>query len=75
MYLFKLVFWRFWDIYLVMKLLSHKVALGEGNGNLLQYSSLKSPMDRGAWWATIPGVAESQIQLNTHVHGSSIFSF
>ena len=61
MYLFKLVFWRFWDIYLVMKLLRHKVALGEGNGNLLQYFSLKSPMDRGAWWAKIPGIAESQI--------------
>ena len=26
---------------------------GEGNGNPLQYSCLKSPMDRGAWWATV----------------------
>ena len=26
---------------------------GEGNGNPLQYSSLESPMDRGAWWATV----------------------
>ena len=25
---------------------------GEGNGNLLHYSCLGSPMDRGAWWAT-----------------------
>ena len=25
---------------------------GEGNGNPLQYSCLKNPMDRGAWWAT-----------------------
>ena len=30
---------------------------GEGNGNLLQYSSLGNPMDRGAWWATVHGVA------------------
>ena len=26
---------------------------GEGNGNPLQYSCLKNPMNRGAWWATI----------------------
>ena len=26
---------------------------GEGNGNPLQYSCLKNPMDRGAWWAMI----------------------
>ena len=30
-----------------------------GNGNLLQYSCLENPMDRGAWWATVRGVAES----------------
>ena len=29
----------------------------EGNGNLLQYSCLENSMDRGAWWATIYGVA------------------
>ena len=34
-------------------------SLGEGNGNLLQYSCLKNPMDRGAWQATVHGVAES----------------
>ena len=30
---------------------------GEGNGNPLEYSSLKNPMARGAWWATVHGVA------------------
>ena len=30
---------------------------GEGNGNLLQYSCLGNPIDRGAWWATVHGVA------------------
>ena len=30
---------------------------GEGNGNPLQYSSLENPMDRGAWQATVHGVA------------------
>ena len=28
---------------------------GEGKGNLLQYSCLGNPMDRGAWWATVHG--------------------
>ena len=31
---------------------------GEGNGNPLQYSCLGNPMDRGAWWTTVHGVAE-----------------
>ena len=31
----------------------------EGNGNPLQYSCLGNPMDRGAWWATVHGVAKS----------------
>ena len=30
---------------------------GEGNGNPFQYSCLENPMDRGAWWATVHGVA------------------
>ena len=33
---------------------------GEENGNPLQYSCLKSSMDRGAWWATVQGVAKSR---------------
>ena len=33
---------------------------GEGNGKPLQYSCLGKPMDRGAWWAIVHGVAESQ---------------
>ena len=32
---------------------------GEGNGNPLQYPCLENPMDRGAWWATVHGVAKS----------------
>ena len=39
-------------------------SLGEGNGNPLQYSSLEDPMDRGAWWATVPGVVKSQTQMS-----------
>ena len=37
---------------------------GEGNGNLLQYSCLENPMDRGAWRATVHGVPESQTSLS-----------
>ena len=33
-------------------------SLGEGNGNPLQYSCLGNPMDRGAWWAIVYGVAK-----------------
>ena len=37
---------------------------GEGNGNPLQYSCLENPMDRGAWLATVHGVAKSQTRLS-----------
>ena len=37
---------------------------GLGNGNPLQYSSLDNPLDRGAWWAIVQGVAKSQTQLS-----------
>ena len=35
----------------------------EGNGNPLQYSCLENPMDGGAWWAAICGVAQSWTHL------------
>ena len=37
---------------------------GEENGNLLWYSCLESPMEGGAWWAMVHGVAKSQTQLS-----------
>ena len=43
---------------------------GEGHGNPLQYSCLENPMDRGAWWVTVHGVAKSWPwlkRLSTHV--------
>ena len=38
---------------------------GEGNGNPLQYSCLGSPMDRGAWWATVDGAMRAGHDLVT----------
>ena len=37
--------------------------IGEGNGNPLQCSCLENPRERGAWWAAVYGVAQSQTQL------------
>ena len=41
---------------------------GEGIGNPLQYSCLENPMDRGAWWATVHGVAKSRTWLSNFTH-------
>ena len=41
---------------------------GEGDGNPLQYSCLENPMDRGAWWATVPGIAKTWKDLTMHAH-------
>ena len=49
-------------------------SLGEGNGNPLQYSCLENPVARGAWLATVHGIAESdttelkQARMHTHTH-------
>ena len=50
---------------------------GGGDGNPLQYSCLENPIDRGAWWATVRGVAESrarlkQLIMHAHVEGLKI---
>ena len=37
---------------------------GKGNGYPFQYSCLENSRDRGAWWATVYGVAKSQTQLS-----------
>ena len=47
---------------------------GEGKGNPLQYPCLENPMDRGAWWAVVRGVAKSQTRLkrlSEHAHTAS----
>ena len=46
---------------------------GEGNGNPLQYYCQENPMDRGAWQATVHGVAKSQRRLNDFVFSLSLY--
>ena len=38
-----------------------------GNSNPLQYSFLENSLDRGAWWATVLGIAKSQTQLSIRI--------
>ena len=40
------------------------IGIGEGHGTPLQYSCLESPMDGGAWWAAVHGVAKSRTRLS-----------
>ena len=40
---------------------------GEGNGNPLQYPCLENPMDGGAWWASVHGVAKSRTRLSDFI--------
>ena len=58
MYLFKLKFLSFLDIWLGVGL------LGEGNGTPVQYSCLTNPMDRGAWCTAVHGITKSQTWLS-----------
>ena len=48
---------------------------GEGNGNPLQYSCLQNPMDRGAWWAIVHGVAKIWMRQKKLTHTFKADSF
>ena len=43
---------------------------GEGNGTPLLYSCLENPMDGGAWWAAVHGIAKSDTTEQLHFHFS-----
>ena len=49
---------------LAAQLRGHPCNCGEGNGTPLQYSCLENPMDGGAWWAAVQGVAKSRTRLS-----------
>ena len=48
--------------------------IGEGNGNPLECSCLENPRDRGAWWASIYGVAQSQTRLKPLSSSNVLFN-
>ena len=51
------------DALIILLLLLTRMLIGEGNGNPLQYSYLENSVDRGAWWAAVYGVTQSQTWL------------
>ena len=52
-------------LYCIIQFLQNSaVHVGEGNGTPLQHSRLENPMDGGAWWAAVHGVAESWMRLS-----------
>ena len=48
---------------------------GEGNGKPLQYSCLENPLDEGAWWAAVHGVAKSWTQLSNFTFTFIFFQY
>ena len=44
--------------------MEYRTLIGEGNDNPLQFSCLENPMDGGAWWAAVHGVAKSWARLS-----------
>ena len=67
--------WHLWKFYSYCQIIFQKgcmiqlsneescLSLGEGNDNPLQYSCLENPMVRGAWWAAVHGVIQSETRL------------
>ena len=45
-------------------LMINSLTYGKGDGSPLQYSCLENPMDGGAWWAAVHGIAKSRTQLS-----------
>ena len=66
--------WEFWISrykLVYMKWINNKLLLygtGGGNGKPLQHPCLENSTDRGAWWATVHGVAKNQTHLATNTH-------
>ena len=48
---------------------------GEGNGKPLHYSCLENPMDGGAWWVAVHGIAKSRTRLSNFTEWSSGFPY
>ena len=48
-------------------------SIGEGNGNLIQYSCLENPRDRRAWWAAVYGIVQSRTRLKWLSSSNPVF--
>ena len=59
-----LLSWASWQGTLALNCSNGGWMAGEGNGTPLQYSCLENPMDGGAWWAAVHGVAKSWTRLS-----------
>ena len=59
-----IIFTRFIPLHQSFIYRSLYILTGEGNGTPLQYSCLENPVDRGAWWAAVHGVARSRTRLS-----------
>ena len=56
--------WPTFGVVTLSNFISSNGSVGEGNGTPLQYSCLENPMDEGAWWAAVRGVAKSWTRLS-----------
>ena len=61
---YKTLRWLEKELPLFHKVVHYDRVMEKGNGTPLQNSCLENPMDRGAWWAAVHGVAKSWTQLS-----------
>ena len=53
-----------YKVHVIYNYVSVLIRIGEGNGTPFQYFCLENPMDGGAWWAAVHGVAKSRTRLS-----------
>ena len=63
--------WHINKMFIIIILLACLPIITEGNGTPLQYSCLENPIDGGAWWAAVHGVAKSRTRLKRLSSSSS----
>ena len=61
-------FFTYWELWSLFLLFDNMYASEKAMGTPFQYSCLKNPMDGGAWWAAVHGVARSQTRLSFWLH-------